>query len=323
MTVSRVLNNQDLVKSSTRERIFDAMKALNFRPNGLARSLAGGQSLYIGLIYTNPSYFYLSELLFGALTACRERGHHVMVDQSYCAEELADPDYIEKRFFEMGVHAVLISPPLSEVEGVIETIENTGLDLVCVGIKGDGKRLCVSMDDEAAAAAIVKHLIDLGHQDIAIIEGPPDHKRASEKRRNGYVSALRNHKLDVRPEFRDHGEFTVLSGMEAGLRLLGGGHPPTAIFACNDDMAIGVVHAAYRLGLRVPEDVSVVGFDDIAMATSVWPPLTTVRQPIREMAIEAIELLEKKQQGEDIKSADRVLDFEIICRKSTAPPRAR
>ena len=107
MTVSRVLNNEFVVKPSTRERIYSAMEALNYRPNGLARSLAGGQSIYVGMLYTNPSYFYLSELLFGALQACRERGHHVLVDEAYTMADLADPNYITKRFFETGVHPVI------------------------------------------------------------------------------------------------------------------------------------------------------------------------------------------------------------------------
>ena len=317
MTVSRVLNNQNLVKTSTRDRVFEAMKDLNFRPNGLARSLAGGQSIYVGLIYTNPSYFYLSELLFGAMDACRERGHHVLVDQSYEIASLSNPEYIERRFFEMGIHAVIAAPPLSEIEAVVRNVENAGLDVVCIGIESDGSRLCVNMDDKAAADDIVQHLIDSGHTKIGIIQGPPDHIRATGLRRQGFDAAMERNGLEIREDYITRGDFTMLSGMEAARATLNSNDPPTAIFACNDDMAIGAIHAAYELNLRVPDDVSIVGFDDITMATSVWPPLTTVRHPIREMAASAIDLLERKRNGEVIETTNLVVQHDIAVRSSS------
>lgn len=323
MTVSRVLNNEQTVKKSTRERIYDAMKDLNFRPNGLARSLAGGQSLHVGLIYTNPSYFYLSELLFGAMNACRERGHHVLVDQPYNIRNLSDPEYIQQRFFEMGVHAVMISPPLSEIDAIVKSIENVGIDLVCVGIRSQGERLCVSMDDRSATSDLIQHLIDIGHQKIAIIEGPPDHKRATQLRREGFMAAMEKNGLSIREDYITQGNFTMLSGMNAARSLLSSSDRPTAIFASNDDMAIGAINAAYEIGLSVPGDVSIVGFDDIAMATAVWPPLTTVRQPIREMAAAAVYLLEQKRAGTLTQPHDIILDHDLLIRSSTAPPRAR
>lgn len=320
MTVSRVLNNELVVKPSTRERIYSAMEELNFRPNGLARSLAGGQSIYVGMLYTNPSYFYLSELLFGALQACRERGHHVLVDEAYTMADLANPNYITKRFFETGVHAVMLAPPLSEIDEVVSNIERSGIDLVCIGVEDQGRRLCVSMDDKAASRELTQHLIDLGHRDIAIIHGPPDHKRASKERLEGFKSAMSKNGLAINEKHVAAGDFTMLSGMAAARKILDQQDRPTAIFACNDDMAIGAIHAVYQFGLRIPDDISVVGFDDIAMATSIWPPLTTVRQPIRQMAIAAIDLLEKQRNGAEQKSRNVVLDYEIVVRQSSAPP---
>ncbi|MEL6361790.1 MAG: LacI family DNA-binding transcriptional regulator [Pseudomonadota bacterium] len=321
MTVSRVLNNKELVKASTRERIFDAMKELNFRPNAMARSLAGGQSLYVGLIYANPSYFYLSELLFGAMDACRDRGHHVLVDQAYNISDLTDPAYIEQRFFEMGVHAVIIAPPLSEVSEVVQNIEGAGINLVCIGTKPEGDRLCVRMDDLSASDDLIQYLIDLGHQKIGIVEGPSDHKLASQLRRDGFQRTMDRNKLEVPANYVASGDFTMHSGMVAARQLLATDPRPTAIFASNDDMAIGAINAAYELGLRVPEDVSIVGFDDTQMASSVWPPLTTVRQPIRDMASRAIDLLELKHHGEPIKSLSTTLEYELIVRASSGPPK--
>ncbi len=175
------------------------------------------------------------------------------------------------------------------------------------------------MDDRLAAFEMTKHLIGLGHRDIGFIIGHPDHG-ASHLRHRGFVDAMADSGLTVRPGRVEQGYFSFRSGFEAAERLLSGEDRPTAIFASNDDMALGVMAVANRLRLNVPETLSVAGFDDTPGAKVVWPQLTTVRQPIAAMAGAAADMLltgVSWEEGETPPS--RLLDFEVVVRESTGP----
>lgn len=323
MTVSRVMNDQTAVRETTRKRVQEAMRALNYRPNIMARNLAGRAGLFIGLIYRNPSYGYLSEFLLGALDTCRRFGHYLIVEEPFLDQDMVDLEAIEKRFLDTSIQALIVVPPLSDDPKLIDTLERTGMPFVCISSKmhefsGPG----VGMNDITAAAELTDYLVSLGHSRIALIKGPPDHL-ASELRFTGFKRALGAHKLPLAAEDVVSGDFTYVSGMRAARSLLERPTPPTAIFAGNDDMAAGAIAAAHQLGLKVPQDLSIVGFDDTANASAIWPPLTTIRQPIREMAKAAIEILERKVgdvlpiSGEVEK---RTLEHKLIVRDSTAPP---
>ena len=325
MTVSRVLNDQSSVKDTTRKRVQEAMRALNYRPNIMARNLAGRAGLFIGLIYRNPSYGYLSEFLLGALDTCRRLGHYLIVEEPLVDDNMVDLEQIEKRFLDMSIQALIVVPPLSDNPKLIDTLERTGISFVCISPKLDGYTgPSVRMKDRAAAHDMTQYLLDLGHSRIGLIKGPPDH-RASKLRLAGYSDALTKAGINIDEALIETGDFTYVSGMQSATKMLAQPTPPTAIFATNDDMASGAIAAAHQAGLRVPHDVSVVGFDDTANASAMWPALTTIRQPIREMASSAIQLLARNVAREralnPVTPTNLTLDYELVVRDSAAPPK--
>lgn len=325
MTVSRVLNDQGMVKEATRKRVLEAMRALNYRPNLMARSLAGRSGLFIGLIYRNPSYGYLSEFLLGALSSCRRLGHNLVVEEPFLDRNLVNLELIERRFLDTSIQALIVVPPLSDDPQLIDVLERTKIAYVCVSPRlGTFAGASVGMDDIAAAREMTSYLLDLGHDRIGLIKGPVDH-RASKLRLTGYTQALAERGIPVDPSILGEGNFTYVSGMHAAKTILQADNPPTAIFASNDDMAAGAIATAHQSGLRVPEDVSVVGFDDTATASAVWPPLTTIRQPIRKMADSAIETLERlvaeANSPSKVRPQKLCLPHKLIVRESTAAPK--
>ena len=325
MTVSRVLNNSSGVKEATRKRVQQAMRTLNYRPNLMARSLAGRSGLFIGLIYRNPSYGYLSEFLLGALNTCRRLGHNLIVEEPFLDRKMVDLELIERRFLDTSIQALIVVPPLSDDPQLIDVLERIKIPFVCVSPRleqyaGPG----VGMNEVEAAREMVEYLLDLGHKRIGFIKGPPDH-RASELRLKGYRQAFESRGLTIEPNLIGEGDFTYVSGMRSAKKLLQSENRPTAIFASNDDMAFGVINAVHQSGLRVPEDISVVGFDDTAAASATWPPLTTIHQPIREMADAAIETLERlvEQSAETPPVQEKLrLHHKLVVRESAAPPPA-
>jgi LacI family transcriptional regulator len=325
MTVSRVLNDQEAVKPSTRESVQAAMRELHYRPNIMARNLAGRTGLFIGLIYRNPSYGYLSEFLLGALNACREQGHYLIVEEPLVDDDMVDLQQIEKRFLDTSIQALIVVPPLSDDPTLIETLESTGIPFVCISPNSElYTGPSVRMRDRDAALDMTEYLLSMGHKEIAIITGPKNHM-ASELRLLGFEDAIKAHGLQIDDDLTLCGDFTYVSGMQAAIQLLARNTPPTAIFACNDDMAAGAIAAAHQAGLQVPGDVSVVGFDDTANASAMWPPLTTIRQPIREMAANAIKILSRivsETQNPDAPEPQaQTLNYELIVRKSAGPPK--
>ncbi|MEL7110342.1 MAG: LacI family DNA-binding transcriptional regulator [Pseudomonadota bacterium] len=325
MTVSRVLNDQSSVKETTRKRVQEAMRALNYRPNIMARNLAGRAGLFIGLIYRNPSYGYLSEFLLGALDACRELGHYLIVEEPLVDDNMVDLEQIEKRFLDMSIQALIVVPPLSDDPKLIDTLIRTGISFVCVSPKPNTYNgPSVRMDDRAAARDMTQYLLDQGHESIGLIKGPPDH-RSSDLRLAGYRDALTSAGKKVDLNHVKSGDFTYVSGMRSASDLMSIENPPTAIFATNDDMAAGAIAAAHQAGMRVPQDLSIVGFDDTANASAMWPALTTVRQPIREMARSAIQLLAKnvaqKRSMTPTEATDLTLDYELVIRDSAGFPK--
>ncbi|MEE2526838.1 LacI family DNA-binding transcriptional regulator [Hyphobacterium sp. HN65] len=326
MTVSRVLNNKGVVKEATRKRVQEAMRALKYRPNLMARNLAGRSGLFLGLIYRNPSYGYLSEFLLGALNTCRRLGHNLVVEEPFIDRKMVDLELIERRFLDTSIQALIVVPPLSDDPQLIDVLERIKIPYVCVSPRldhyaGPG----VGITETEAAREMTEYLLDLGHERIGFIKGPPDH-RASELRLTGYKQAFEARGLAVDPGLIGEGDFTYVSGMRAAKALLESTNRPTAIFASNDDMAFGVINAVHRSGLSVPDDMSVVGFDDTPAASATWPPLTTIHQPIRELASAAIEMLERlvEQSASDtaVEPEKLRLAHKLVVRESAGPPPA-
>jgi LacI family transcriptional regulator len=315
-TVSRVLNNEPNVAKATRDRVMKAASELQYTPNLAARGLASSRSYLIALIYDNPSPNYISNLQRGAVEACRNHGYHLVL-APITAEEAGRPD-VEHELRRLGVDAVVLAPPLSASKPLLNALDKLGLPYAVVAPAFPTSGPSVRIDDVEAARVMTHHLIDLGHRDIAFILGPSTHASTG-KREKGFRKAMQEANIDL-PESRIlTGNFTVQSGADAVREMLR--HPetrPTAIFALNDDMAAGVMRVAARFGIAMPGQLSVCGFDDTPIAQAVWPKLTTVSHPIKDMGCLAVKKLIGKSPTEE--TASDLLDFELVIRDSTAPP---
>ncbi len=323
MTVSRVINQGKNVRDSTRASVIEAIKRLNYSPNTAARSLAAGHATHIGLLYANPSAGYLAQFLIGALHAARSAGVHLVIEACE-TEDAREQAEITRHFATSDVEGVVLPPPLSESQAILAELDAMGMPAVTVATgvpRADS--LNVRIDDYAAAKEMTRYLLGLGHRKIGFIKGHPRHI-ASHDRYRGFCDALSEAGIAPGTAPTEQGYFTYRSGLGAGERLLARADRPTAIFASNDDMAAATISIAHRLELDVPGDVSVVGFDDTAIATSVWPELTTVRQPIAEMAEAALELmiadLRRQHAGTARTFAERVLSHAMVVRESSGPP---
>ena len=323
MTVSRVINHGKNVRESTRAAVLEAIERLSYSPNTAARSLAAGQATHIGLLYSNPSAAYLAQFLIGALHAARSAGVHLVIES--CESEDADEQAeVTRRFATSDVEGVILPPPLSESQPIMAELDAMGIPVVTVATGSPrADSLNVRIDDHAAALEMTRYLLDLGHRKVGFIKGHPNHI-ASHDRFRGFCDALAEAGLDAQGAPVEQGYFSYRSGLTAGERLLASADRPTAIFASNDDMAAATISVAHRMGLNVPDDVSIVGFDDTALATSVWPELTTVKQPIAAMAEAALELLiadlRSHRAGSPRKFSERVLTHAMIIRESSGPP---
>lgn len=321
MTVSRVMNGEARVRDETREAVMKAVHKLNYSPNRAARSLAGGEQLRIALLFDNPSASYLSELLMGALDEANRSDIHLIVQSCDFA---VDRELLLKNLAEGGVNGFILPPPLCDDQAVLDMVANQGAIAIAVGPgKAEGSHGSVMIDDFKAAHDMTSHIIALGHKRIGFIIGKPE-QIASLNRLNGYRSAMEDAGLEVRDEWVAQGRFTYRSGMEAAEKLLAVEPRPTAIFASNDDMAAAVVAVAHRKHFDVPNDLSVCGFDDTEMASTIWPELTTIRQPIRDMsayAVKAIARIARARRCGDRLRPDQVfMPYQLVRRVSDASP---
>ncbi len=321
-TVSRVMNAMPNVRPETRDLVMSAVAALNYRPNISARSLAKARSFLIAVFFDNPSAGYVTEFQLGAIARCREAGFHLTMEP---IDALApDLDGIVLPLISaLRVDGVILTSPVSDNQLVLQVLQDSGTPYVRIApdqVQGGAPE--VRMDDVQAAYEMTRHLIDLGHRDIGFIRGHPTHS-AARLRFDGFCKAMADRGLEVRDRWIQQGFFSFRSGFECAEALLSASDRPTAIFASNDDMALGAMAMAYRLGLNIPNDLSIAGFDDTPAGSVMWPQLTTVRQPIFDMGAAAADLIisgEAKAALAAHNCPSRVLEFRIIARESTAPP---
>ncbi|HET8555398.1 MAG TPA: LacI family DNA-binding transcriptional regulator [Rhodanobacteraceae bacterium] len=322
MTVSRVINGNSNVRDATRERVMNAIRKLGYTPNLAARSLAAAQDTRMALIYTNPSGAYLSELLVGALRGAARTGVQLVVDSWDGLDEEAERQ--AARALSRGVAGVILPPPLCESQVVVNELHMADVPVVALASARFGDELShVRIDDFSASKEMTEYLIGLGHSRIGFIKGMPD-QAASAQRYEGFKAALTEAGLALDKGMVEQGHFTYRSGLQAAEKLLGRRKPPTAIFASNDDMAAATISVAHRRGLAVPDDLSVVGYDDTSVATTVWPELTTIRQPIASMADSAMDILLRSIRGKekDVQMVvDHVVPHQLVRRDSAVPPR--
>ena len=219
---------------------------------------------------------------------------------------------------------MILPPPLCESKAVVSELAAAGIPVVAIAPAVSAQDIsCVRIDDFHASQEMTAHLIAPGHTRIGYIKGHPN-QTASARRYEGFQAAMAEAGLALDPALVQQGYFTYRSGLEATRKTAGAQAPPTAIFASNDDMAAAVISVAHRRGLDVPRDLSVVGFDDTPTATTVWPELTTIRQPIASMAESAIDLLLRKIRRKDrhvTQVVDHLVPYQLVRRDSVAPPR--
>ena len=321
-TVSRVINNSPFVREETRAKVEAVIAEAGFSPDPQARGLAFRRSFLVGMIYDNPSPNYVVNMQQGVLDAVRGSGLELVVHPCNRASEnfLAD---VEGFVVRQKLFGVVMPPSVSEDERVVAMLRAADCPYVRIAsVSLDEPARMVVTNDSLGAAEAARHLAELGHTRVAFISGP-DSFRSSHERGRGFAEGLAEHGLTLDAAYVRRGAYTFESGVEAATDLLAMPDPPTAIFAGNDEMAIGVMKAARDRGMDVPFDLSIVGFDDLPMASRVWPNLTTVRLPVRDMGRMAAERLTARSRGLDPAALDQPeIIPSLVVRDSAAPPRA-
>jgi LacI family transcriptional regulator len=313
-TVSRVLNDHRYVGEATRQKVEAAMSHLDFRPSVAARILAGTKSGQIALIYDNHSPYYMNRIQLGCWQRCQAEGLRLLAQPV----DVSDPNIgsaVRDLVRETHVDGVILSSPVTDCPAVLEALESMDVPFVRIS-PGCNHALTSSvfMDDAQAADDITTHLANLGHRQIGFIKGHSNHA-ASQDRLLGYRRGLGRAGIVFRDEYVRAGAFDFDSGVEAAIAMLDLPSPPTAIFASNDDMAAGVLSVAHDRGMDVPRTLSVAGFDDTTLARMVWPTLTTIHQPMSELAEAATGLLLESGPAQHVR-----LPHRLIIRGSTSRP---
>jgi len=327
-TVSRVLNNEPHVQDKLREKVYASVKKLGYIPSASARSLRSNRTYTFHLISPVSIGNYINTIQSGALNASQKHGYNLQVTIMEI-ELLTDPKALAKWCAELvskkKPDGVILVPPHSDNLLLNKIFNDAKIPIARIGPNeiDDINNVNIIIDDRAAAKEATERLIALGHRRIGFIRGNED-QGATQERFNGYSDALASAKISIDPTIVKPGVFSFESGMNAGLELLSMKDRPTAIFAANDDMAAGVIVAAYRNAIQVPQEVSVIGFDDSELAERIWPTLSTVRQPLESYGKSAVKHLvnragngSKKRQAE--KSLTEILSYEVILRGSTGP----
>jgi LacI family transcriptional regulator len=319
-TVSRVINNGEHVKPEKRERVLKAMAKLGFSVNQQARSLRGGRSNTIGLLVRDIGTGYMGELVRGIDAELDHSGYDLMLHTTHRLKS-KEAAYVSTITRGLADGLLLILP--RNPEAYIETLRNRRFPFVLIDHQGiDDKGPAVGATNRQGGIDATRHLIQLGHRRIGFITGHSE-LGCSQDRLAGYKAALIEAGLPIDPNLIREGDFHQPRGYSAASELLALPDPPTAIFAANDVSAFGVMESVRDHGKRIPNDISIVGFDDIPQTGQVNPPLTTVRQPLEEMGRTAARMLLEMFEDPQRRPGKIELPTELIVRDSTKPPKDR
>ncbi|MEH6758513.1 MAG: LacI family DNA-binding transcriptional regulator [Parasphingorhabdus sp.] len=317
-TVSRVLNGESNVREETRQLVMSAAARLNYTLNAAARNLRVGGPQIISLLVQNPSRSYIESAHLGALQRCHKIGMRLIMEE--CEGGLAE---IEAMIINSSPVGIVVTPPLCDDPELIKMLDDKKRRYVLIApCNPDSARASININDEIAAQEMTQHLLSLGHKRIGFIKGHPDHS-VSAKRYKGYSNAMKAAGIDIDPQLIEQGQFSWASGLACAEKLLDLPSRPSAVFASNDDMAAAVIAAAYRRNIHVPNDLSVVGFDNMQVAAVISPQLTTVNQPIANMVSEAVGLLTDQTFQSGVRSKPIFLDHHLVIRESAAPANAK
>ncbi|MDI7774220.1 LacI family DNA-binding transcriptional regulator [Asticcacaulis sp. EMRT-3] len=324
-TVSRVLNGEAHVAEATRDRVLAAVRKLRYRVNAQARMLAGGRSHALMVIYpvndeVGPHTWYNLLIESGALRACGKAGLQLLMQQVF-------PHSLQKHQRVMDLidsHAcdgLILAPPFSDDAELIAMIRARHMPVACIAAGPQTRDLApgIGIDDEAAGYDLTRYLLDLGHRRFAFIDGLRDHISAS-LRYAGFCRALTSQGLDPASAATARGNLTFHGGYERLDALMTA--RPTAIICANDDMAAGALYRAHQLGLSVPRDLTIAGFDDAPFSQIVWPPLTTISQPVFDMAQRAVDIVLQAIASPHLTGAYELMPHRVVIRDSAVAPAA-
>jgi len=318
-TVTRVINRSSKVKQGTRDKIDEAIKELNFAPNRQARGLAASRSFLIGLVYDVPTLF-INDIQMGILSIVEDLGYELVVHAcDYSSDRMVEN--ITRFVNRAHLDGIIILPPVSDIEGLGDGLKKAGCRYVRVTseISDETSRLVVT-DYLSAISDMTRHLVELGHRDIGFIGGPSSHL-SSLKRYEAFVQALASKGLELPKEMVIEGAYTFESGVNAATKLLSRERRPTAIFAANDEMAFGAIKVAHKLGVKIPEDLSLVSFDGTPFSNFAVPSLSTIIRPTAPMATLATQklLAQINEDMDDMSGFETMVSPRFVQRESTGP----
>jgi len=294
-TVSRVINNETSVRQLTREKVQLAVDELNYQPNLAARNLAGTKSFSIAYIYDNPNAYYIIDMQKGILSACKQQGFELLIHPCDAKNKNITEEVVNM-VKQARIAGLVLTPPLSEMPDFVKSLLELDVKVVRImsgDVAPDELTPCVMVNDRDAAQTITQHLIDLGHKDIAFIAGDAEHMSTME-RYKGYRRALKASNIEFDKSLVIEGDYSFDSGVSGAKQLMStdnNHNRPTAIFSCNDEIAAGALFAARLMNISIPEQLSIVGFENSPFSRQTWPKLTTADQPNDEIAEDAANLL--------------------------------
>ncbi|GAB4536679.1 MAG: LacI family DNA-binding transcriptional regulator [Anaerolineales bacterium] len=311
-TVSRVINGSDSVAPETRRGIEAAIRELGYRPNAIARSMARGETRTLACIAPNLTDYTFASIIEGAERQARARGYYLL--SSSASDERAFGALIEKLAGHRRVDGLLVINPYADTR---HQMLPPDFPVVFVGAHARGGAFSsVALDDQDVARNATRHLIETGCRRIALITGPMD-EDCSVNRLEGFRQALAQAGLPYDESLLWEGDWSASSGRTALLKMAENGHLPDGVFAQNDRMALGVLRAARELKLRIPEELAVIGVDDMPLASYFDPPLTTMRQDMQQIGRRAADLLLKTINGEQTSPENILVPAELVVREST------
>lgn len=311
-TVSRVYTNPEKVSPKNREKVYRAIEELNYQPNILARNLRKLQTNSILVVIPNIMNTFFSYILKSIQNAAFEKGYQVLLGDTHTLPEMEEKylHYLQQKL----VDGVILLYPRMHPSMIQNVIDNH--PVVIVGHQETPANIPFVINNNRLSSQVAtEHLIKLGHRRIAYLSGPLG-LSLSKERQEGYFSAMTAHGLEVDGSLVYEGDFYLQSGYELTLQLLASPYPPTALVAASDEMAIGAMKAARKLGISIPSELAVIGFDDIKMASICEPPLTTMAQPKEDLGRISIEMLISMIKGESLSSNHVILNDELVIRES-------
>jgi LacI family transcriptional regulator len=317
-TVSRVINDSELVHVETRTKVQSAIAALGYSPDPQARGLSSRYAYLIGMIFDNPTAQYIVSMQYGILDALRDSGFELVVHP--CDSKQANYAESVKRFVkQQRLYGVILIPRVSEDEALAQAIRELGVEYIRIAaVELDQPERMIVTNDRRAGRDVARYFESLGHKRIALINGPSRYRSALE-RGAGFREGLLERGLTLPNDHVYEGGYTFESGVAGAQLLLALTPRPTAIFATNDQMAAGVYKAAQRMGLKIPEQLSVVGYDDSPLAVQLWPALTSCHIPVRMLGQSAAKALLGRRQGK-LGFSGTSIEPNLVIRESSQPP---